>query len=133
MTIELNEDDRLYKIIQAKTGNGEMRKRFMSKIDKNGKITMMTYIYFPEDVGEDDTIKNKQMRLLIKEIPVDFFYKIIESNRLVYPNFEIEYELDLSHLTLKEAFEKIKESNMFVTYDIDKHEKEDNTNKHETM
>ena len=44
MTLKLNKGDRLYKIIEAKTFDSE-RKRFISKIDKNGKVTILTYIF----------------------------------------------------------------------------------------
>jgi hypothetical protein len=106
MTIKLNKGDRLYKIIEAKTFNSE-RKRFISKIDNNGKITVLTYIFSEDDIKEDGTIEkeNKRMMLLIEKVEREQFKDIIDINYKVYPQFQILWEKDYGDKSLEEAIE----------------------------
>lgn len=106
MTIQLNKGDRIYKIIEARTFNGE-RKRFISKIDKNGKITILTYIFSDDDIKEDRTIEkeNKRMMLLIKEIDGEQFKDVIDIHYKIYPQFQILWEKDYSDKSLEESIE----------------------------
>ncbi len=106
MTLEISEEDRIYKIIEARTF-GNNRKRFISKIDKNNKITILTYTFNDEDIKEDRTIDNKQMNLLIKEIDNDQFKFVIDTNYKIYPEFKIIYDKDYTDKTLEEAIELI--------------------------
>jgi hypothetical protein len=106
MTIKLNKGDRLYKIIEAKTFDSE-RKRFISKIDNNGKITVLTYIFSEDDIKEDGTIEkeNKRMMLLIEKVEIGQFKSIIDINYKVYPQFQILWEKDYGDKNLEEAIE----------------------------
>lgn len=106
MTIQLQKGDRVYKIIEAKTFGTE-RKRFISKIDQNKKITILTYIFGMDDVKIDRTIdpENKRMVLLIKDITEEQFKHVININYKIYPEFEIILEKDYSDKTLEDAIE----------------------------
>lgn len=106
MTLKLNEGDRLYKIIEAKTFGSE-RKSFISKIDKNGTITILTYIFSVEDIKEDGTIKkeNKRMMLLIDKVEKEQFKGVIDINYKIYPQFQILWEKDYGDKSLAEAIE----------------------------
>lgn len=106
MTIQLAKDDRIYKIIEAVTFGKEI-KRFISKIDKNNKITVYTYIYSIEDINEDGTIasENKRMGMLLKDIEKDQFDIVIDVNRKVYPGFKIIYEKNYEDKSIDEAVE----------------------------
>lgn len=104
MTIELNEGDKIYKIIEARTF-GNNRKRFISKIDKNNKITLLTYTFDMDDIKEDGTIDNKEMMLLIREIDEDQFKFAIDTNYQIYPGFKILYEKNYSDKSLEDAIE----------------------------
>lgn len=108
MTLKLNKGDRLYKIIEARTFNSE-RKRFISKIDENGKITILTYIFNDDDIKEDGTIEkeNKRMMLLINEIEKEQFNFLIDTNYKIYPQFQILWKKDYSDKTLEEAIESM--------------------------
>lgn len=108
MTLQLYEGDRIYKIIEGKTFGNEY-KRFISKIDKNGKITILTYIFNIKDIKNDRTIENenKRMMLLIKEIDKNQFDHIIELHYQIYPDFEIIFEKDYSDKNLEEALESL--------------------------
>lgn len=108
MTLQLYEGDRIYKIIEGKTFDNEY-KRFISKIDKNGKITILTYIFNIKDIKNDRTIENenKRMMLLIKEIDKNQFDHIIELHYQIYPDFEIIFEKDYSDKNLEEALESL--------------------------
>lgn len=105
MTIQLNEGDRLYKIIEAMTFGNE-RKRFISKIYRNGKITVYTYIFNKEDISEDRTIasENKRMELLIKDIDKDKFKLMMDTNYKIYPDFKIIWEKDYSDKSLEKTY-----------------------------
>lgn len=106
MTLKLNKGDRIYKIIDAGTFSNE-RKRFISKIDKNGKITILTYIFSTDDIKEDGTVQkeNKRMMLLIREIEEKQFSFVIDTNYRIYPQFKILWEKDYSDKSLEEAIE----------------------------
>lgn len=104
MTIKLEEGDRIYKMIDAITFGNE-RKRILSKIDKNGKITVFTYIFGIEDIKEDGTIENKRMAFLLKDLTEEQFRQMMEVNYFVYPEFKVIWEKDYSDKTLKEAIE----------------------------
>lgn len=106
MTLELTEEDRIYKIIEARTF-GNNRKIFISKIDKNNKISILTYTFDEEYIKEDRTIDNKQMVLLIKEIDKDQFKFVISTNYKIYPGFKILYEKDYNDKSLEDAIELI--------------------------
>jgi hypothetical protein len=106
MTLELKDGDRIYKIIEART-LGNMRKNFVSKIGKNGMITVLTYTFRKEDVKRDGIIIDKSMRLLIKDIDKDQFKHIIDLNYKTYPEFEILCEKDYSDKNLEDAMELI--------------------------
>ncbi len=106
MTLKLRKGDRLYKIIDGRTFSNEF-KRFISKIDEEGKITVLTYIYNIDDVKDDGTIdeENKRMMLLIKEIDKEGFEEVLKINSRVYPRFKIILEKDYSDKSLEEALE----------------------------
>lgn len=106
MTLEIKEGDKIYKIIEARTFGGN-RKNFISKIDKNGKITVLTYTFSEEDIKEDGTISNKLMMLLINDIDEYQFRQIIDLNRKTYPGFEILCEKDYSDKSLEDTIELI--------------------------
>lgn len=106
MTLEIKDGDRIYKIIEARTF-GSNRKNFISKIDKNGEITVLTYTFSEEDVKEDGTISDKLMMLLINDIDKDQFRQIIDLNYKTYPEFEILCEKDYSNKNLEEVIELI--------------------------
>ena len=106
MTLEIKDGDRIYKIIEARTF-GSNRKNFISKIDKNGEITVLTYTFSEEDVKEDGTISDKLMMLLINDIDKDQFRQIIDLNYKTYPKFEILCEKDYSNKNLEEVIELI--------------------------
>ena len=113
MTLQLNKEDRIYKIIETKTFGSE-RKKFISKIDKNGKVTVLTYIFSAEDIREDGTIEheNKRMMLLIKEIDKKQFKDIVNLNYMVYPQFQILWEKDYSNNSLEEAIDLMSKENI---------------------
>ena len=107
MTLQLNEGDRIYKIIEAEAFDN-IRKRFISKIDKNKKVTILTYIYNIDNIDnikEDMTIVDKQMMLLIKEIPEEQFKLVVDLNYSIYPEFKIIYEKDYSDKDVADAIE----------------------------
>lgn len=104
MSLKLKEGDRIYKIIEARTFSNN-RKMFISKIDKNNKITILTYTFNEEDVRKDGTIKNKSMMLLIKEVDNDQFKYVIDMNYQIYPGFKIICEKDYSDKSLEDALE----------------------------
>lgn len=106
MTLNLNKGDRLYKIIDGRTFSNEF-KRFISKIDENGKVTILTYIYNIDDIKDDGTIdpKNKRMMLLIKGTDKEGFEEVININYRIYPKFEIILEKDYSDKPLEDALE----------------------------
>jgi hypothetical protein len=106
MTLEIKDGDRIYKIIEARTF-GSNRKNFISKIDINGKITVLTYTFSEEDVKEDGTISDKLMMLLIKDIDEDQFKRVIDLNYKTYPEFEILCEKDYRYKSLEETMELI--------------------------
>jgi hypothetical protein len=104
ITIELNDGDRIYKIIEARTFGNNM-KRFISKIDRKNKITVLTYTFNTDDIKKDQTIGNKQMMLLIKEIDEDKFQSVIDINYQMYPGFAILSEKNYSDKSLEDAIE----------------------------
>ncbi len=114
MTLEIREGDRLYKIIFAKT-NIDQRKVFISKIDKNNKITVLTYTFDLSDIKEDGTVDNKKMMMLIKEFDDDKFKFIIDTNRKIYPDFKIIYEKNYNDKSLIEAIELMNLEKSIVT------------------
>lgn len=114
MTIELKEGDRIYKIIEARTF-GNIRKRFISKIDKNNKITILTYTFDMDDIKEDGTIDNKKMMLLIREIDEEGFKFAVDTNYKIYPGFKILYERNYSNKSLEEAIELMDLDNSIIT------------------
>jgi hypothetical protein len=113
MTLKLEESDRFYKMIEARI-NDELCKKFVSKIDKDGNVTIYTYIFGREDIRPDGTVSNKRMGLLIGPIPDIQFYDVIYANKKWYPNFEIIRELDYSNMTQDEAIKKIMNDDTFV-------------------
>ena len=116
MTIQLNKEDRIYKIIETKTFGSE-RKRFISKIDKNGKVTVLTYIFSTDDIKEDGTIENenKRMMLLVKEIDEKQFGDVINANYEIYPQFQILWERDYRDKSLEDAIELMNIENIIST------------------
>lgn len=102
MALEIKDGDRIYKIIEARTF-GSNRKNFISKIDENGKITVLTYMFSEEDVKEDGTISDKLMILLINDIDKDQFKRIIDLNYKTYPGFKILSEKDYSDKSLEDT------------------------------
>ena len=114
MTLKLKKGDRFYKIIEARTFSAE-RKRVISKIDKNGKITVLTYIFNDEDLREDGTvaIENKRMSLLVNDIEQFKFF--MDTNYKVYPQFRILWEKDYSNKSLEEAIELMNIDNILAT------------------
>ncbi len=106
MTLEFEKGDRLFKIIEAKTFSSQM-KRIISKIDDKGKITVFTYTFDIEDMEKDGSVppEKKYMGLLIKDIDIQGFKFMLETNYKVYPNFKILWEEDYSNLSLKDALE----------------------------
>lgn len=113
MTLQLNKEDRIYKIIEAKTFGSE-RKKIISKIDKNGKVTVLTYIFSTDDIRKDGTIEheNKRMMLLIKEIDEKQFKDVVNLNFVVYPQFQILWEKDYSDKSLEDAFDLMSMENI---------------------
>jgi hypothetical protein len=114
ITIELNDGDRIYKIIEARTFGNNM-KRFISKIDRKNKITVLTYTFNTDDIKKDQTIGNKQMMLLIKEIDEDKFQSVIDINYQMYPGFAILSEKNYSDKSLEDAIELMNLECSFVT------------------
>ena len=116
MTIQLNKEDRIYKIIEAKTFDNQ-RKRFISKIDKNGKVSILTYIFSADDIKEDGTIKHedKGMMLSIKEVDKKQFMDIVNINKKIYPQFQILWEKDYSNKSLEDAIELLNIENIIST------------------
>ena len=104
ITLKLNDGDRIYKIIEARTFGNNM-KRFISKVDKENKVTILTYTFDTDDIKEDGTIDNKQMMLLITEIDEDKFQSVIDINYEIYPGFEILLEKNYSDKSLEDAIE----------------------------
>jgi len=102
MTLKLDEGDRIYKIIEARTF-GNTRKRIISKMDKSRKITALTYTFNDKDIKEDGTIDNKEMMMLVKEMDEDRFKQFININYQVYPGFKILWEKNYSDKSLEEA------------------------------
>jgi hypothetical protein len=107
MTLEIKDGDRIYKIIEARTF-GSNRKNFISKIDRSGRITVLTYTFSEEDVKEDGTISNKLMMMLIKDMDEDQFKSVIDLNYKTYPGFKILREKDYSNKSLEEAVRLMK-------------------------
>lgn len=104
MTLELNEGDRIYKIIEARTLDNT-RKRIISKIDKNNKITAFTYTFDDRDIKEDGTVDNKEMGMLIKGMDEDRFKQFMDTNYQVYPGFKILWEKNYSDKSLEDDIE----------------------------
>ena len=113
MTLDLKKGDRIYKIIEASTFGSE-RKRIISKIDKDGKITVLTYIFGVNDLKEDMTVGNedKRMMLLIKDIDEQQFRDVINTNYGIYPQFKILLEKDYSDKNLADAIELMNMENI---------------------
>jgi len=116
MTLKMRKGDRFYKIIEARTFSAE-RKRFISKIDNNGKITVLTYIFSDTDIRKDGTInrENKRMMLLIEKIDEKDFKFIVDSNYKFYPQFQILWEKDYSDKSLEEALNLMDKDNIIDT------------------
>lgn len=116
MTLKLKRGDRFYRIIEARTFSTE-RKRFISKIDQNGKVTIFTYIFSEDDIKEDGTIEkeNKRMALLIEEIDEKDFDFVMSTNYDIYPHFKILWEKDYRDKNLKEAIELMGKDNILST------------------
>ena len=116
MTLKLKKGDRFYKIIEARTFSAE-RKRVISKIDKNGKITVLTYIFSDEDLREDGTvaIENKRMSILVNDIDKEQFKFFMDMNYKIYPQFRILWEKDYSNKSLEEAIELMNIDNILAT------------------
>ena len=114
MTIELEEGDRIYKIIEAMTF-GNNRKRFIRKIDKNNMITVLTYTFDMDEIKEDGTIANKEMMLLIKNVYDDQFKFVVDVNYQAYPEFKILWEQNYSDKSLEEAIELMELESSIVT------------------
>ncbi len=104
MTINLKEGDRIYKIIEARAF-GDTIKRFISKIDEDDNITILTYIFDNDDIKKDGSIRNKRMSMLIKNVSKDMFKFVIDVNYKIYPEFKILYEKDYSDKSLEDAIE----------------------------
>lgn len=104
LTLKLKDGDRIYKIIEARTF-GNNRKMFISKIDKNNKITVLTYTFNESDIKRDGTIDNKEMMLLMGEMDEEQFKFVIDTNYKVYPGFKILCEKNYSNKSLEEAIE----------------------------
>lgn len=113
MTLDLKEGDRMHKVIEARTF-GNNRKMFISKIDKNNKITILTYTFDEDDVKKNGTIGNKQMMLLIKEIDDDQYKHVIGMNYQIYPGFKIIRDSDYSDKSLEEAIDLMNLENSIV-------------------
>lgn len=116
MTLKLNEGDRIYKIIEARTFDNN-RKRFISKIDKNNKITAFTYTFNDDDLKEDGTVDNKKMEMLIKNMDEDQFKLAIDINYQIYPGFKILWEKNYSDKNLEETIELMDLENSIVYND----------------
>lgn len=113
MTLKLNKGDRIYKIIEARTFDN-IRKRFVSKIDKNNKITAFTYTFNDNDLKEDGTVDNKKMGMLINKMNKDQFKHAIDINYQIYPEFKILWEKDYSDKSLEEAIELMDSENSII-------------------
>lgn len=106
--MEVDYTDRIYKTIDARISPNKFL-RILSKIDKDGNVTLEFYRYNREDVDKKDgTIKNKRDMLISKPISKDKFDDMIDNFFLIYPGFEIIDMTDHSNMSLKEAIEKIK-------------------------
>lgn len=111
--MDLDYTDRIYKTIDARIGPNKFM-RILSKIDKDGNITIEFYNYNREDVCKDDgTIKNKKDRYITKPISKDRFNNVIDKFSLIYPEFEIIGMTDFSNMTLEEAIEVIELEELF--------------------
>lgn len=99
--MDLDNLDRIYKTIDAKIGTDKFM-RILSKIDKDGNITVEFYNYHRVDVDKKDgTIKNKRYRYITKPISKDKFNDIVDKFSLIYPEFEIIGMSDFGNMTLK--------------------------------
>jgi len=116
MTIKIRKGDRFYKIIEARTFSTE-RKRFISKIDENGKVTILTYIFSDDDIKADGTIEkeNKRMMLLVGEIDEKDFNFVMDTNYKIYPQFQILWEKDYSDKSLEEALNLMNKDDIIDT------------------
>ena len=105
--MELQTTDKIYKTIDARIGPNKFM-RILSKIDKDGNVTVEFYNYHKEDVDKSDgTIKNKRDAYITEPISIDKFNDMIYKFSVIYPGFEIIGMTDHSDVSLKEAIEKI--------------------------
>lgn len=119
MTLELSPGDRFYKFIEAKTFSTQ-RKKFLSKIDKNGKVTVYTYTYDMLETTSDGKILERHNAMLVGPIEEKEFQTVIAVSRSVYPRFEIVFEKDYSHMTQEEAFEEMRKDDLIIIRGIEK-------------
>lgn len=106
--MDIDYTDRIYKTIDARISPNKFL-RILSKIDKDGNVTLEFYRYNREDVDtKDGIIKNKRDAYISKPISKDKFDDTINKFSLIYPGFEIIGMTDHSNLTFEEAIEKIK-------------------------
>lgn len=110
--------ERCYKFIEVKTFDSQ-RKKFLSKIDKNGKITIYTYTYDLNETTQDGRILNRHNTMLIGPIPEIEFQTVINVNICVYPEFEILFEKDYSHMTQEEAFKEMTKDDLIRIEKVD--------------
>lgn len=106
--MKLDNTDRIYKTIDARIGPNKFM-RILSKIDKDGNVTIEFYNYNKEDIDKNDgTIKNKRDAYITEPINIDKFNDTISKFSLIYPGFEIIGMTDHSNMSLKDAIEKIR-------------------------
>lgn len=106
--MDLDLTDRIYKTIDANIGRNKFM-RILSKIDKDGNITVEFYHYYKEDIDKNDgIIKNKRNIYITKHIDMHKFDDMISKFSLIYPELEIIGMTDFSNMSLNHAIEIIK-------------------------
>ena len=83
--MNLGSTDKIYKTIDAKIGFNKFM-RILSKVDKDGNITVEFYNYHKEDIDKKDgTIKNKRNAYITEPINLDKFNDMIYRFSVIYP------------------------------------------------
>lgn len=124
MNMDIDYTEKIYKTIDAHVRRDKFgrikRMRILSKIDKDGNVTVEFYYYYKEDIDKDGSIKNKRDRYITNKISVDKFNEMIHRFPELYPEFEIIGMTDLSNMSLKEAIETMKDLGYGKIIDYDK-------------
>lgn len=119
MTLETFPGDRLFKFIEAKTFDSQ-RKKFLSKIDKDGKVTVYTYTYDLKDTTPDGRILKRSNRMLVQLKSENEFQNVINVNLCIYPGFEILFERDYSDMTVEQALKELFKDDLIINKGVEK-------------